>query len=178
MQSLQKQLKRNLSFMLFSTALFAYHSAMAETDHVAQENYLKARASSHQKETDHAAHAEHTDSSQEFHGIFYGFLPCNDCPGVKMTLSLKQNNNYLLVIQYARESSRESYEKGKYIWNDENHTVVLTPRKGGTETRQYLIDEDGNLVQLNEDGTRMVDQADRYILRRSDTVKSREVHFH
>lgn len=176
MQALKKQLKHSLALFLLSS-LFSANPAMAETDLTAQANYLKARATSHQPKTDHAAHVNHTDKNQEFHGVFYGFVPCNDCPGIKMTLSLKQNNNYLLVTQYARESSREIYEKGKYSWNDENHTVVLTPRKG-TATRHYLIENEETLIQLNDDGTRMVNQADRYALRRSDTVKSREVHFH
>lgn len=179
MQALKKQLKHNLALFLFGS-LFSASPAMAETDLTAQANYLKARATSHQKQTDHTAHVNHADKSQEFHGVFYGYTPCNDCPGIKTTLSLKQNNNYLLVTQHAKESSREFYEKGKYSWNDENHIVVLTPRKGSTSsTRQYLIEDEETLVQLNSDGTRMVsNQTDRYVLRRSDTVKSREVHFH
>ncbi|MDO9046485.1 MAG: copper resistance protein NlpE [Methylobacter sp.] len=178
MQALKKPLIQNLTLIFFSTLLSAYNLAMAETDLVAQENYLRARVMSHQQNTDHAAHANPIDKSQDFHGVFYGFLPCNDCNGIKTTLSLKQNNNYLLVTQQARESSREFYEKGKYSWNDKNHTVILTPLKESA-TRQYLIENEGTLIQLNSDGVRMTgDSADRYILRRSDTVKSREVHIH
>jgi uncharacterized lipoprotein NlpE involved in copper resistance len=178
MQASKKQLKQNLALFLFSSVVTVYHPAMAETDLSAQEKFLKARVASHQPKTEHAAHEAHLDKSQEFHGVFYGYVPCNDCPGIKTTLSLKQHNNYLLVTQPARESSREFYEKGKYSWNEEKHTVTLTPRKAG-ETRHYLIEDEETLVQLNVDGTRMVsEQSDRYVLRRSDTVKSREVHFH
>jgi hypothetical protein len=82
------------------------------------------------------------------------------------------------VTQPARESSREYYEKGKYSWNDENQTVVLTPNKK-SETRQYHIENGETLIQLKSDGSRITgDQADDYILRRSDTIKSREVHIH
>jgi len=177
MRVLKKQLKHNLALFLFSSLLSAI-PAMAATDLEAQESFARALAKSHQKETDHAAHENHTDKSLEFHGVFYGFLPCNDCNGIKTTLSLKQKNNYLLVTQPARESSREYYEKGKYSWNDENHTVVLTPLKEST-TRQYHIENGETLIQLNSDGTRITgNQADDYILRRSDTVKSREVHIH
>src|SRR5690606_19449244 len=126
----------------------------------------------------HSAHTSHIDKSLEFHGVFYGYLPCSDCNGIKVTLSLKQKNNYLLVTQYARESSREYYEKGKYSWDDENHTVILTPRKGGIGKRHYHIENEGTLIQLNDDGTKMTNDSDRYVLRRSDTVKSREVHIH
>ena len=174
----KKYLKQKLTLIFFSTLFSAYNPAMAESDMQIQERVLKAREMLNQQKTDHAAHVNPIDKSLEFHGVFYGFLPCNDCNGIKATLSLKQKNNYLLVTQPARESSREYYEKGKYTWNDENQTVVLTPNKEST-TRQYHIDDEGTLVQLSDGGVRMTgDEADRYILRRSDTVKSREVHIH
>jgi uncharacterized lipoprotein NlpE involved in copper resistance len=178
MQALKKPLKQNLTLIFFSTLFSVYNPALAESDMQIQEKVLKARESANQQNTDHAAHVNPVDKSLEFHGVFYGFLPCKDCNGIKTTLSLKQKNNYLLVTQPARESSREYYEKGKYSWNDENHIVVLTPLKEST-TRQYHIENGETLIQLNTDGTRITgDQADSYILRRSDTVKSREVHIH
>ncbi|TAK61518.1 copper resistance protein NlpE [Methylobacter sp.] len=177
MQTLKKQLKQNLALIFFGTLFSAYHPAMARTDLEAQEKYLKARVNSSQQNTDHSAHISPIDKSQDFHGVFYGYLPCNDCDGIKATLSLKQNNNYLLVTQPARESSREFYEKGKYSWNDENRTVVLTPRNESS-VKQYRIEDEGTLIQLNSDGGKMAGDEDRYTLRRSDTVKSREVHIH
>ncbi len=83
-----------------------------------------------------------------------------------------------MVTQPARESSREYYEKGKYSWNEDSQTVVLTPLKGGGNIRRYFIENDGALVQLDDDGTRLDNKSDRYVLRRSDKVKSREVHIH
>jgi hypothetical protein len=177
MQALKKQLKQNLSLIFFSILLPA-NAAMAATDLTAQENYARALAKNHQQEIDHAAPLNPIDKSLDFHGVFYGFLPCKDCNGIKSTLSLKQKNNYLLVTQPAKESSKEVYEKGKYSWNDENNTVVLTPNKG-SNIRQYLIKDEGTLILLNSDGTRRKEgEADSYTLRRSDTVKSREVHIH
>jgi hypothetical protein len=178
MPALKKQLKQNLSLILFTTLLFVDNLAMAQTDLEDQKKLLNARVMSSQQDKDHSAHLNPVDHSQEFHGVFYGYLPCNDCAGVKTTLSLKQNNNYLLVTQPARDSSREFYEKGKYNWDDEKHTVVLTPNKD-SGAHHYLIEDEGTIVQINNDGSRMTGQApDRYILRRSDTVKSREVHIH
>jgi uncharacterized lipoprotein NlpE involved in copper resistance len=177
MQTLKKQLKQNLTLIFFGALLLALHPAMAKTDLAAQEGFARALAKSHQKETDHSAHMKPVDKSLEFHGVFYGYLPCSDCDGIKATLSLKQNNNYLLVTQPARESSKEFYEKGKYSWDEEKHIVVLTARKDST-TRQYYIEDEGTLIQLNSDGARVTGDADRYTLRRSDTVKSREVHIH
>ncbi|MFZ2452187.1 MAG: copper resistance protein NlpE [Methylovulum miyakonense] len=178
MQAQKKQLKQNLALIFFSTLLTASSFAMAETDFASQERLLKARVKNYEQKMDHSAHLKPVDKALEFHGVFYGYLPCKDCDGIKATLSLKQNNNYLLVTQPAKESAREFYEKGKYTWNENKHTVVLTSRKDST-IRQYFIANEGELVQLNSDGTQMTeDRAERFTLRRSDTVKSREVHIH
>ena len=166
------------SLIFFGILLSASFAVMAKTDLEAQESYLKARVKSSQQNMDHSAHANQIDKSLDFHGVFYGYVPCDDCDGIKMTLSLKQNNNYLLVTQPARDSSREYYEKGKYNWDDENQLLVLTPNKDSTQ-RKYYIENEGTIVQLNSNGVRVTgSDADRYVLRRSDTVKSREVHIH
>lgn len=167
----------NLALTVLSLMLSA-SPVIAKTDTEAQQNYARALAKSHQSDTDHSAHTKPIDKSLEFHGIFYGYLPCNDCAGIKSTLSLKQNNNYLLVTQPAKDSSREYYEKGKYKWDEENHILVLTSRKDSS-VRQFLIKDEGTIVQMNSDGTRMSEELeDDYTLQRSDTVKSREVHIH
>jgi hypothetical protein len=179
MQTLKKHTHINLALIFFGILLLSANTAMAKTDLTAQESYAKALAKNHQQDTDHSAHAKPIDKSLDFHGVFYGFLPCNDCNGIKTTLSLKQNNIYLLVTQPAKDSSREFYEKGKYSWDEEKHTVVLTPRKEETNPRQYYIKDEGTLIQLNSDGTPMSKELEgSYTLRRSDTVKGREVHIH
>jgi uncharacterized lipoprotein NlpE involved in copper resistance len=171
-----KTVKQTLTFF---GVLFLANSAFAVTDLSAQQKFLEAKVSSHQKEGEHANHLNPVEESKKFRGVFYGFLPCNNCNGIKATLSLKDNNNYLLVTQPAKESSREFYEKGKYIWDDEAKSVVLTPRENGASTKQYLIKDEGTLIQLNDDGQQFTgEKANSYILRRSDTVQSREVHIH
>ncbi len=177
MPVLKKRLKQQLILISFSM-LLSGNLAMAATDTTMQDSFVKARIKSHEQNMDHSVHVEPIDKNLEFHGIFYGYLPCKDCSGIKSTLSLKNNNNYLLVTQPAKESSREFYEKGKYTWNEEKHTVVLTPRNSA-DTRQYFIKDEGTLILLNADGTKMKgDDEDSYALRSSDTVKSREIHFH
>jgi hypothetical protein len=173
MRALKKSLKHNLALFLIGSLVSAV-SAMAASDIEAQEGFARARAKNLQGQADHAAHQNPADESQEFHGVFYGYLPCSDCDGVKTTLSLQQKRNYLLVIQPAKASSRESFERGKYTWDEKNRTVVLTPKKEGASVRRYHIEDEGTLIQLNEDGIKKKD----YVLQRSDTYKSREVHIH
>lgn len=112
---------------------------------------------------------QHTEKSLEWPGVYYGFLPCADCKGVKTTLALNKNNSYLLITQYVGRSEREIVEKGKFALGDKSNTIVLTPRNGST-TQQYLVDEN-SLVQLDNNGNRISGElANRYILRRSETA--------
>jgi uncharacterized lipoprotein NlpE involved in copper resistance len=159
MQTAKQQLKQRLSFIFFFALCFIGAQAWAETEH--------------------AGHAKNEDRSAEWHGVYYGLGPCDDCLGLKMTLSLNQKQNYLIVLQYARPGSREIYEKGKYLWDDTSRSVELTPRKGKGIPRKYLIQDENALVELDENGKPLTgSDPERYILRRSDTVKNREIHFH
>ena len=178
MSALKQFLQANIAAIAGLFLLAANHPVMAGTDFDARESYLKARAQTHESAMPDN-HSNHIEKSRDFHGVFYGFLPCSDCNGIKVTLSLKQNNLYLLVSQPARESSREFYEKGKYTWNEETHTVELIPRDNKILPRQYFIQDEGTLVQLNEEGKVIPKNlAKNYTLQRSDTAKSREVHIH
>ena len=178
MQTVKTTLKQTMP-LIFLGVLLSSNSVMAITDQEAREGFAKARAMNHQEEANRADHLNHVDKNQEFRGVFYGFLPCDHCNGMKVTLSLKQNNHYLMVTQPAKESSREFFEKGKYSWDDDTNTVVLTPRDKDAEVREYLIKDEGTLIQLDSNGKQIIgDSAGNYTLRRSDTVKSREVHIH
>lgn len=177
MQISKRNLKKSLAF-IFISALIPAQITLAATDLSAQENYLKARVKSLEQNNDHANHLEPVEKSKDFHGVFYGFLPCENCNGIKATLSLKQNNLYLLVTQPAKESSKELYEKGKYTWNEEKQIVTLSPRNDAP-IKKYSIKDEGTLIQLKSDGSPMkADESDKYTLRRSDTTKTREVHIH
>ena len=137
MQISKRNLKKSLAF-IFISALIPAQITLAATDLSAQENYLKARVKSLEQNNDHANHLEPVEKSKDFHGVFYGFLPCENCNGIKATLSLKQNNLYLLVTQPAKESSKELYEKGKYTWDEEKQIVTLSPRNDAA-IKKYSI---------------------------------------
>lgn len=173
-----RALKKVYPALWITACLVCAGPARGATDLEAQEKFAKARAKLHEKESDHSGHESHPDRSLEFRGIFYGYLPCGDCDGIKTTLSLKQHSNYLLVTQSAKESTREFYEKGKYTWDDKKQIVVLTPKKGGAKARYFRIKDSATLLQLDENGAPAADNSDRYILRRSDAATTREVHIH
>jgi NlpE N-terminal domain len=151
--------------------------ASANSDKIMQDMLLRQRESKQMDE--HEGHQQVPSNGPDFKGVYYGYYPCNeaDCAGIKITLSLKRSNNYLLVRQPAKQSSREFYEKGKFAWNEDTKTVVLI-HKDNTPGGQYRIVNDDTLIQLNPDGTAVAGDQDDYTLKRGDSVKSREMHIH
>ncbi|WP_428356837.1 copper resistance protein NlpE N-terminal domain-containing protein [Methyloprofundus sp.] len=104
MQTLSISLKQKLALVLLSILGLTINSAIAQSDKQTMADVQKARELSRQK-TGHAKHTKPVDPSQEFRGVYYGYLPCKHCAGIKMTLSLKNKQNYLLVTQYAQASN-------------------------------------------------------------------------
>lgn len=155
MRTFRLRFKHILAFFLF-TAIFSNHSlAFAET-----------------AET---ANTHHAQNSVDWPGVYYGFLPCDDCKGIKSTLALNKNNSYILITQNVGQSKRDVVEKGKFTSGDKSDTLVLTSRDGST-TRQYSVGEN-MLIQLDNNGNRISGKlADRYILRRSDVTESTQSH--
>lgn len=181
MQPFNSKPTKSLLSMIFGALLSLSNAAWAESDKQIQEKALKARdMTKHGDTMDHAAHeARPAEATGKFRGVFYGYLPCHEeeCSGIKMTLSLKHNNTYLLIVQPAKPYNRESFEKGRYVWDDKNATVLLTPNKDAP-ARRLAIKDEATLVHLNSDGTPMPGDQDDYVLARSDKAGNREMHIH
>lgn len=151
-------LKQRLTVMLFIATFSGYSTVFAETTEPTHEN------------------SHHAENSLDWSGLYQGFLPCDDCKGIKTTLALNKNNSYLLITQYVGKSDREIVEKGKFTWGEAN-TIVLTPRNS-EQTRHYLVGEN-NLIQLDSKGNRITgDEANRYTLRRNEISQPKEQSSH
>ena len=180
MKVLEKKLTTKLALIGFGILLTSINVAKAESDKEIQEKALMAREQQHGVMTDHSAHMQPDQSSGKFRGVFYGYLPCKeqDCDGIKMTLSLNAKNNYLLVIQPAKRLNRESFEKGKYEWDEKEGIAILTPYNKEAPERRLAIKGDSTLLYLTNDGSHMSGDRERYLLQRTDQANNREMHIH
>ena len=116
------------------------------------------------EEMDHSSH-------KNWSGLYLGFVPCPDCKGVKTTLALNPSGTYQLLTQYVGKSDREIVEKGKFEMDSETKTITLIPKKGGLK-RQYFMDSNEALIQLDDEGHRITgDGADRYVLHKTDVTQ-------
>ncbi|MBS1212092.1 MAG: uncharacterized protein H6R26_708 [Proteobacteria bacterium] len=179
MNVLKREMNGKVLFLVLGALLSVLSPASAETDMQMQEKALKAREQGQHGAMDHSAHGSPEEAAGKFRGVFYGYLPCHEenCNGLKMTLSLNPKNNYLLVIQPAKPQNRESFEKGKYEWDDAKGSVLLTPNKDAPQRRLSIKDE-GTLLYVSNDGAPLPGNQDRYLLQRSDKAGNREMHIH
>lgn len=176
MKTLIISLKQMLSLLLLSVLAISFNSVSANVDKDAMAEVQKARAKARQN-SGHAKHMQPVEESQKFRGVYYGYLPCKHCAGIKMTLSLKNKQNYLLVTQYAQASTKEFYEKGKYTWDEKSGLVTLVSRKDG-KIQELRIKDAGTLIMLSPEGKKMPGNQKQYTLLSAENSKSREVHIH
>jgi hypothetical protein len=179
MKALHNRMARAVLLIVLGALLSSLNAAKAETDMQLQEKALIARELSRRGLMDHENHVSPAEEITKFRGVFYGYLPCQEenCDGLKLTLSLNVKNNYLLVIQPAKPQNRESFEKGKYQWDDAKGIVVLIPNKDAPQRRLEIKDTE-TLLYLSTDGIPMPGNQDRYRLTRSDKANNREMHIH
>lgn len=159
MRTFKQHVKQSLTLILFIATFSSYNNVFAETG-----------------DTDSATE-HHAQNNVDWPGVYQGFVPCDDCKGVKTTLALNKNNTYLLITQYVGKSEREIVEKGKFTWNDQNNTIILTPRNS-TQTRHYFVGDD-TLTQLDSNGNHIVgEHANRYVLRRNEMSNKSQTSSH
>ncbi len=158
MRTISKSFKVTLSCLALISTISAYTPVFAES------------ADTQNHDSHHNA-----QNSLDWPGIYNGFLPCDDCMGLKTSLALNKNSSYVLIYQYTGKSPRDHVEKGKFTWGEQNNTIVLTSKDGST-SRQYFVGEN-ILIQLDSKGERPTGKlADHYILRRTDMTDSEPAH--
>jgi len=167
--------KQKLTLILFSLFTIAASPVMAKSDKQTMGDVQKARMA---LRGEHASHLKQLPEDEQFKGVYFGYLPCDHCAGIKHTLSLKNRHNYLLVTQYAQASNKEFYEKGKYTWNKSKQLVTLTSRKDKKISYYRIKDGGDSLIKLDDDGRKMKGSQSQYELESSETMNSREVHIH
>lgn len=160
MRTVKQHVKQSLTLILFIATFSSNGNVFAETG-----------------DTDTAKAEHHAQTSIDWPGVYQGFLPCDDCKGVKTTLALNKNNTYLLITQYVGKSEREIVEKGKFTVGDQNNTIALTPRNS-TQTRHYFVGEN-TLTQLDSNGNHITgEHANRYVLRRNEISSKAQTSSH
>jgi len=97
-------------------------------------------------------------------GSYQGTLPCADCPGIDLQLSLYGDHHYKQLMVYReRNDNQAMVDTGS--WQLEHDTIVRLTGKKDEQGQQFLL-ADGKLYQLDKAGQRVTGAlADNFILR-------------
>jgi len=109
---------------------------------------------------------DNSSVSLDWPGIYTGTVPCADCEGIVTTITLNNDQTYMVSTVYRGKSYKVCENSGKFSWNEAGNTIKL----GGISDapNRYLVGEN-KLIQLDMEGNRITGPlAEKYILLKSD----------
>lgn len=101
-------------------------------------------------------------NSLDYYGTYTGILPCADCEGIKTTLQLLPDQQYVLHYVYEGKEPGNLYERtGSWSWEEDNTTITLD---NIDKPNQYKVVENA-LIHLDRNGELITGElADQYRL--------------
>lgn len=83
-------------------------------------------------------------------GIYKGAVPCDDCPGIEVTLDFKENNSVVKSERYIQSKTKKtSKHTGSWVVIEDNIVRVTFPNKNLQEF--YKAQNGGHLIMLNSE---------------------------
>ena len=116
---------------LFAVSCSKKEEAKAETPQAVE-------ADSAQAQPEEAAKAE---APKKHVGEFSGKVPCADCPGIEMKLTLNEDGSFLLDETYLEKKDGQFNAKGSYEVSADGAFVTLK-EEGNDKPRVFLVEED------------------------------------
>lgn len=101
-----------------------------------------------------------------FAGTFTGTLPCADCPGIDVTLTLEPDGSYTLTNVYQERPDGTWSNDGHWSVEAGNSVIRLDPSSKTDVDQLYAIDSTDRIVMLNGDGERTETGLDYGLTRR------------
>lgn len=100
--------------------------------------------------------------SLDWAGFYVGVIPCADCPGIEMRLTLNNDLSYQLQTRYQDRSEQVFEQRGVFVWQADGMRIQLLD--GINDGLQFWVGEN-QLWQLDRQG-RKIDGAlaDQYRL--------------
>ncbi len=79
------------------------------------------------------------DNTLDWSGTYLGMLPCADCPGIHVSITLHQDSTYEIEQTYQDRDTPPLASEGNFIWNESKDTITLTNED---VPNQYFVGED------------------------------------
>jgi copper homeostasis protein (lipoprotein) len=103
----------------------------------------------------------------DWEGTYKGMLPCADCEGIQIELSVFKKGNYELTKRYEGKSSEIITEKGNFRWLPNGNAITLYSGNNSSEYTHFLVEEN-QLIKLDKEANRINSEfSELYILKKT-----------
>ena len=89
--------------------------------------------------------------SLDWYGVYKGVIPCADCEGIEVKITLKKDSTYSKVSKYIGKEDNLFFDEGTFEWDNTGSKITLV---GENDTQMYQVGENV-LFQLDKDGNKV-----------------------
>ncbi|SHM64551.1 META domain-containing protein [Cyclobacterium lianum] len=105
-----------------------------------------------------------SENALDWEGTYSGVLPCADCEGIAISISLDREGKYVKSSRYLGKSEEAFRQEGRFEWNSAGNTITLAGISDSPD--RYLVGEN-QLFHLDQEGNRIRGAlADKYVLKK------------
>ncbi|UGU18022.1 copper resistance protein NlpE [Sinomicrobium kalidii] len=105
-------------------------------------------------------------NSLDFEGVYEGTVPCADCEGIKMTVTINEDHSFKEVYEYLGVEKENTFSD-EGTWEIQESTITFRPKEGDNK-RMYFVGE-GFIQALDQEGNKIDgDMAEMYILKKTE----------
>ncbi|OOF21034.1 copper resistance protein NlpE [Salinivibrio sp. IB872] len=102
--------------------------------------------------------------SLDWNGTYQGVVPCADCEGIDTTLTLNQDNTYILSKTYLGKQGEAFKESGTFKWDETGSVVIL---EGLTDSPNHFFVAENQVIMQDMNGETIEgDLAEMYHLKK------------
>jgi uncharacterized lipoprotein NlpE involved in copper resistance len=105
--------------------------------------------------------AHNSQNSVEWQGVYTGVIPCADCEGINVLITLNNDNTYQMNYSYIGKEEGNEQFSGTFTWTEDGGAVVFSDK---TVPYYYQVGEN-KLIQYDMEGKLITGEfADMYVL--------------
>ncbi|MEX0996035.1 MAG: copper resistance protein NlpE [Flavobacteriaceae bacterium] len=102
----------------------------------------------------------------DWQGTYSGILPCADCEGIEIEVTLNEDNTFAVKRLYLGKDDKYVEEAGTFEWTEDGNNIVLDEKVKGSPTL-FKVGEN-YLMHLNQEGKIIEGElADKYMLQKN-----------
>ena len=109
-----------------------------------------------------------SQNALDWAGTYSGIIPCADCPGIEIQITLNFDNTFRMTRKYVDREDTGSDYSGEIQWSEDGGSITLIGLDGKEFATQFRVGENA-LTQLDMEGNVITGSlASNYILTKVD----------